>query len=265
MGDEIVFLMYHEIEEPGRSTRQAQAGYLRYVVRHADFRSQMELLREKGWRGVSMGEAITFRCGKAVAITFDDGSETDLLCAAPELRRCGFAATFYVTSNWLGQPGHLSDAQLRELSAMGFEIGCHSMTHAYLNDLDAAGLDRELVQAKLQIEQVIGRRVEHFSCPGGRIDDRVAQLAKKAGYKTVATSRVQANSRYTDRFRLGRVAIMRSTSLLQFEKVCTGQGFWRTRIGLRFRESGRKVLGNGLYDRLRSSLLREKASPVDTL
>lgn len=257
MGDEIVFLMYHELEEPGRSTRQSQAGYLRYVVRRTDFRNQMELLRAQGWHGVNVSEAITFPRGRAVAITFDDGSETDLICAAPELRRFGFGATFYVTSGWLGQVGYLNHAQLRELSTMGFEIGCHSMTHAYLNDLDAAGLDREIVQAKLQIEQVIGTSVEHFSCPGGRFDQRVANVARLAGYRTMATSSMQANSKSTDAFALGRVPVMRPTSLAKFQRLCQGRGLWLARAGLHSREAGERLLGNSLYDRLRGMILRD--------
>src|SRR5208282_5317993 len=174
----IVFLMYHELEAPGRSLCNAEPGYVRYVLRAVDFCRQMELLKQKGWRGVSVGEAVLFSEEKLVGIAFDDGSETDLLCAAPVLRQLGFGATFYITSQRLGQPGYLSPGQLRELSVLGFEIGCHSMTHAYLTDLDEAGLRREIVEAKSQLEQVVGKAVEHFSCPGGRFDGRVAKMAR---------------------------------------------------------------------------------------
>jgi peptidoglycan/xylan/chitin deacetylase (PgdA/CDA1 family) len=256
MAEGTIFLMYHELEEAGRSLRRSEPGYLRYVVRRADFQKQLELLQVQGWRGVSVGEGMKFAGGKTVAITFDDGSETDFLYAAPDLRRFGFGATFYVTNNWLGQAGHLSHGQLRELSALGFEIGCHSMSHAYLTDLDEEGLDREIVQAKSQLEQMIGAPVQHFSCPGGRFNLQVAQFARKAGYKTVATSRIHANSNSTDHFALGRAPVMRSTSLPQFEKLCRARGLWRSRMHSRLHENGKKILGNALYDRLRNALLR---------
>ena len=73
--------------------------------------------------------------GKTVCITFDDGCETDLLAAAPILKEFGFGATFYITVGFLGKPGYLSEAQVRNLSALGFEIGCHSLTHPYLPTL----------------------------------------------------------------------------------------------------------------------------------
>jgi len=256
-----VFLMYHELEAPGRTRCQSEPGYVRYVLHATQFRHQMELLKREQWQGVSVSDAVRFREGKTVAITFDDGSETDLLCAAPLLRQLGFGATFYITSAWLGQPGHLSQAQLRELCALGFEIGCHSMTHAYLPDLDQNGLQREIAEAKSRLEQVIGAPVEHFSCPGGRFDQRVAEVARQAGYRTVATSRIQANSPSTDRFTLGRVAVLRSTSLSEFRRICMGHGLWKSRASLRLREAGRKLLGNSNYDRLRNLLLRRNPSP----
>jgi hypothetical protein len=252
----IVFLMYHELETPGRVLCQSQPGYVRYVLQAVDFRTQMGFLQNQGWRGVSVGEAIRFSTDKTVAITFDDGSETDLLCAAPALRQVGFGGTFYITNSWLGQRGHLSPAQLRELSALGFEIGCHSMTHAYLTDLDEGGLHREIAEAREQLEQVIDRPVEHFSCPGGRFDPRVARIAAQAGYRTVATSRIQANSKSTDPFALGRVAMMRSTSLAGFGELCSGRGLWRARTSLQLRQAAKKLLGNSIYDRVRNALLR---------
>ena len=150
----VVFLMYHELEMPGRPLRHSHPGYVRYVLRTADFERQMEFLRKEGWSGLSVGQAIRFSHEKSVAITFDDGSETDLLCAAPVLRELGFGATFYVTSSWVGLPGYLNPAQLRELSSLGFEIGCHSMSHAYLTDVDENGLRREIVESKSALEQI---------------------------------------------------------------------------------------------------------------
>lgn len=257
----IVFLMYHELEEPGRSLCQSQPGYVRYVLQVADFRTQMELLQSEGWRGVSVGEAIRFPDDKTVAITFDDGSETDLLYAAPVLRQLDFGATFYITNRWLGQRGYLSHAQLRELCALGFEIGCHSMTHAYLTDLDESGLHREIAEAKAQLERVLGKPIEHFSCPGGRFDRRVAKVAAQAGYRTVATSQIRANSESTDRFALGRVAVMRSTSLRDFRELCSGRGLWQSRMSQQLGQAGKKLFGNSIYDRLRNALLGSSPSP----
>jgi peptidoglycan/xylan/chitin deacetylase (PgdA/CDA1 family) len=256
----VVFLMYHELETPGRALRQAEPGYVRYIVRAHNFRAQMELLKSKGWKGVSVGEAINSFAPKTVAITFDDGCETDLLSAAPVLQDLGFGATFYITAGWSGKPGCLSHSQLRELSARGFELGCHSMSHSYLSDLDDGELRHEIQDPKLQLEQLIGKPVEHFSCPGGRYDQRVSQFARDAGYRTVATSEIHVNTPATNRYALGRIAIMRNTSLTELLELCQGQGLWQWKLTVQFRSAVRSVLGNAAYDRLRERLLRRGAS-----
>src|SRR5206468_12416198 len=120
--------------------------------------------------------------------------------------------------------------QVRQLAELGFEVGCHSMTHPYLTDLDARQLRVELGEAKDRLEQLTGRAVVHFSCPGGRWDERVARLARESGYVSVATSRAGANTPAADRFRLARVAVQRGTSLKDFDGACRGRRLWRRRL-----------------------------------
>lgn len=250
-----VFLMYHELEVPGRPLCQAEPGYVRYVLHASEFQSQVHSIKNAGWRGVNVNEALRYQ-PDSVAITFDDGSETDLVCAAPILQELGFGATFYITTGFIGKQGYLNHSQLQELSRMGFEIGCHSMTHSYLTDLNAKEMTREVVEAKSQLEHLIGRPVEHFSCPGGRHNRRVSDVARHAGYRTVATSRLLANSLSSDPFALGRVPMMRSTSLAEFENLCRGKGLWRMDLLVRLRGAAGEILGNTVYDRLRNALLR---------
>jgi peptidoglycan/xylan/chitin deacetylase (PgdA/CDA1 family) len=253
----IVFLMYHELELPGRPMCQSEPGYGRYIVPEAAFRSQMNWLKQGSWRGLSVGEALSYPSGKSVVITFDDGSETDLITAAPLLKENGFNATFYVTAGFLNKTGYMSSSQLRELSSLGFEIGCHSMTHPYFNDLQDSDLRREIVDARSKLEDITGGKIEHFSCPGGRYDARTIALAKTAGYRSLATSRVQMNSPATDPFLLGRVVVMRDTSQTNFQQLCAGEALWKIRITNSARQAVRNTMGNGLYDRMRARLLRQ--------
>jgi len=252
----VVFLMYHELEVPGRTISQNEAGYVRYIVSEASFRAQMNWLAQNGWRGLSTSAALLYPAGKTVAITFDDGCETDVITAAPILKECGFNATFYVTTGFLGKPGYLTPPQLQQLGGLGFEIGCHSMTHAYLDDLDQRGLQREIADAGKRLEDITGHKVAHFSCPGGRLNDRAISVAREAGYQSLATSRARVNNRTTDPYSLGRVAIMRNGFEKTFGDICEGKDLWRMRLGESLRSTAQQVMGNALYDRLRALLLR---------
>jgi len=253
----IVFLMYHELELTGRMLCQSEPGYVRYILPLETFRSQMAWIKQSGWRGVSAGEALLFPAEPSVCITFDDGCETDLIAAAPILREFGFNATFYLTAGFLGTPGYLNTSQVRELDAQGFQIGCHSMTHPYLSDLPEPELKHEVVDAKLYIEAIVGHPIEHFSCPGGRYDQRTLQMARHAGFATVSNSQFHANAATTSPYELGRVAVLRNLTLEQFSATCHGRGLWKKRLQHQARRGVQRVLGNRAYDYLRATLLGE--------
>ena len=252
------FLMYHELALPGRATCHSEPGYNRYVVPASDFRQQMERLAGEGWRGQSVTQAIESFGNKSVCITFDDGCETDLIAAAPVLKRLGFAATSYITVGFLGKPGYMSPAQVREIHATGFEVGCHSLTHPYLTDLDDHRLCEETAGAKEKLEQIAGVRVDHFSCPGGRWSARVMRAARQANFRTMATSRTGVNFSTTDPFALSRIAVLNGTRSDDLVRFCRGEGLLRTQLKERARRAARSVLGNSVYDSLRGLIVREK-------
>ena len=251
----IVFLMYHELELADRDLCQADPGYVRYILPLEIFRRQISWLKQSGWNGLSVGEAIRYPVEPSVCLTFDDGCETDLIAAAPVLREAGFNATFYLTAGFIDKPGFLSVAQVRALDAQGFEIGCHSMTHPYLSDLAEPELKREMIDAKLLIEGIVGHPIHHFSCPGGRYDQRTLQMAHNAGLTTLANSEFYANTAATNPYELGRVAMLRDLSIGHFARICRGQGLWRERLQLQARRTAQRALGNRAYDSVRSLLL----------
>lgn len=253
----IVFLMYHELELSGRKFCQSEPGYVRYILSLDTFRSQMDWMKKSGFCGLNVSEALRYPAEPGVCITFDDGCETDLIAAAPLLREFGFNATFYLTAGFLGTPGYLTTDQVRELDSQGFEIGCHSMTHPYLSDLPEPELKREIIDAKLQIEHIVGHPIDHFSCPGGRFDRRTLDIARLAGFRTVANSLLHANSSRTSPYDLGRVAMLREMPLAEFAATCRGQGLWNKRLQYSTRRGVQRLLGNRWYDRLRKALLKE--------
>jgi len=133
------------------------------------------------------------------------------------------------------------------------------MTHSYLSDCLDDRLHQEVAGAKTELEQITGRRVEHFSCPGGRWGPRIVEVARRAGYRSVATSRSVANPPHADPFSLGRLAVMRGCSLKGFQRLCGGHDLWKLQVGDLTRSSARRLFGNSAYDRIRSLLLSRSA------
>ncbi len=249
-----VCLMYHEIELPGRSLCDSDPGYARYAVDLDSFTQQLQFLKDSGRPGVNVFQMLS-NPGSGVALTFDDGCETDLITAAPILAKLSFQATFYLTVGFLGKRGFMTRQQARELGDAGFEIGCHSISHPYLTDLDDAGLKLEIADAKNQLEDIVGRVVKSYSCPGGRWAQRVAAVAEQAGYESVATSQVGMNTPETDPFCLSRIAVTRDFALTDFQRLCSGEGLWDKQLRGRALGMAKRLIGNSAYNRLRSALL----------
>jgi peptidoglycan/xylan/chitin deacetylase (PgdA/CDA1 family) len=249
-------LMYHELVVAGRPLCRVDEGYARYCIREKTLGTQLAWLQAQGIRGWNISQALELGANASgVGITFDDGCETDLLFAAPRLLDAQCNATFFIVTSWIGQRGYLSLQQLRELRALGFELGAHSRTHAYLPDLDAVSLRSEIAQSKDELEQGIGERIEHFSCPGGRWSREVSEVAREAGLRTVSTSRPGMVSLATDRYCLPRTAILAGMQANDFARICHGNRHWLREANSALLSGAKRVMGNSLYENVRRVVL----------
>jgi peptidoglycan/xylan/chitin deacetylase (PgdA/CDA1 family) len=123
-----------------------------------------------------------------VRVTFDDGNDSDLAYALPELRRRGLTATFFVVAGRLRTPGFLDEAAVRELASAGMTIGVHGMRHRPWRHLDDGELGEELDESRRVLEEVVGGPITQAACPFGSYDRRVLRALRGYGYERVYTS-----------------------------------------------------------------------------
>nr|BFE86794.1 polysaccharide deacetylase family protein [Planobispora longispora] len=156
----------------------------------------MAWLRRQGLRGVSMRDLLTAEAsGQArgmVGLTFDDGYADFASEAVPILLRHGFTATVFAVAGHLG--GHnvwdpdgprkpLMTAQdLREVTAAGMEVASHTVNHTFLEMADDAGLELELKESRMLLEDVLDREVTGFAYPYGLAGAREVDAVRAAGY-----------------------------------------------------------------------------------
>jgi peptidoglycan/xylan/chitin deacetylase (PgdA/CDA1 family) len=259
-----LFLMYHELELPNRNLCDSSNGYIRYVLQMIDFYEHMSYLNQQGFLGSTVSDCLNFSNSnnKQIAITFDDGCETDLIGAAPILKEFNFKATFFVVAGFLGKPGYLTPSQLQELSNAGFEIGSHSMTHRYLSDLNNTELYFEINQSKNHLEQLIGKSINHFSCPGGRWSHTAAQIAMDCGYLSLSTSQIGVITKNSPLFSLSRFPIMRQTTQKDLEQICHCRGIALRQARENVFSVAKTLLGNSLYEKVRSKLLNHSPQKI---
>jgi peptidoglycan/xylan/chitin deacetylase (PgdA/CDA1 family) len=167
---------------------------------------------------------------KPIIITFDDGYLNNLSLAFPILQKFKFKAVIFalgdmnISNNyWDIQKGEPEDllmnaSQLKSLSDAGIEIGAHSLSHRDLTQLSSDEAYHEILQSKLNLEQLLQSKVITFAYPYGYYSDSIKKLAQKAGFEiAVATDRGGLHIEQ-DLFEVFRVAIFPSDNPWKFWK-----------------------------------------------
>ena len=123
-----------------------------------------------------------------LALSFDDGHNSDFEIVLPLLQEYGVHGTFFVIPNYVGKKGYMSWEQIKALGEAGMEIGSHSLSHPYMTNLSKEKLLIELTDSKTQIEQHTGMETVSFAYPFGDCSGWTHKVAKKAGYKNICNS-----------------------------------------------------------------------------
>lgn len=148
-------------------------------------------LREDGYRLISMDELLCLKNrsrsdDKVAVITFDDGTEDMFVNAYPILKRMAVPFIVYVTTDFVNRAGYINDKQLDALNHEPLcSIGSHTISHPMLRYAKTAY--DEILQSKKVLERRLGKTVEHFAYPYGKVGAvslRNIRMAKKAGYKS---------------------------------------------------------------------------------
>lgn len=182
----IPILMYHVIATPPAGQPMSELW-----VPPKRFRSQMEALRREGYEAVTMDQATNgWREGaplpeKPIVLTFDDGYLSQSTAAGPVLEELGWVGVLYLTTRNIGPT--IKEGSVRKLMKAGWELGAHTVTHADLTTLDAAGLQREIDDGRIELQARFGAPVDAFCFPAGKNDETVRAAVKAAGFRTATT------------------------------------------------------------------------------
>jgi peptidoglycan/xylan/chitin deacetylase (PgdA/CDA1 family) len=156
-----------------------------YYVSPAQFEIQMAYLKSKNYKTIAPKEFYDLlKAGKnptqkTVMITFDDGNVDNYLNAFPILKKYNFVGVFYIPSLRSG----INKARLQEMVKAGMAIEDHGATHVDLKAENVdANLRKEIVNSKLVIEAMTGKKVYSIAYPGCVYDAQAFTFIKAAGY-----------------------------------------------------------------------------------
>lgn len=124
-----------------------------------------------------------------VTTSWDDDSASGLKIAELLSAR-GLLGTFYVPTSRLGDGSAFSAGDLRALSANGFEIGAHTISHQILTKLEQPDLIREVGGCKEVLQEIVGHEVTMFCYPKGRFNAGVVREVERAGYRGARSTKI---------------------------------------------------------------------------
>lgn len=223
-------LMYHRIVDDGSLSGQYDT-----CLHVRDFEHQLKLINQFGFTPITFQDYRLFLQGKLhlpkkpIILTFDDGYEDFYRLAYPLLKREGMKAVVFVMGDrslefnrWDVDSSRalearlLSDAQINELHAEGFEIGAHTLSHANLTKLNKETSYKEINKSKLILEALLDSPVISFCYPYGSVNSGVKELVKESGYQFACGAYSGPAEFGEDKLEIRRLEINSSTSMWGF-------------------------------------------------
>lgn len=237
----MLILTYHSISEGGGPTS----------IPPSVFGMHMDALAAAGYRSQTLSEFIRWHAGPAnddderrVLITFDDAFADFAEVAVSVLQRQGFSALVFVPTRRLGHPEAWDGANrparplmewdtVRRLADAGMEFGGHSRTHADLTQLDPAAREDEIAGSAADLAEQLGRPVESFAAPYGRVSPAVLEAIRKH-YRVAFGTRLAIARRDDDAADLPRIEMHYFRDRRTWSRFLDGhRGYFRMRQGLR--------------------------------
>lgn len=231
----IPILMYHQIMSV------PHPAYFKYSIATTTFAAQMKIIKLLGFTPINFGNLINYKEGRTklpsrpIIISFDDGYVDTIENAVPILEALGFAAVFYIPTDFAGRTSSWDLSKLgvefpvigwttiRQLDMDGFQIGSHSMTHPYLADLSSTECFDELKGSREKLEYHLGHEIVHLAYPYGSFNEEVRSIAADSGYLTACTVDTGFATSKVDLLALPRINVKGRDSLLDFiVKLYTG-------------------------------------------
>ena len=209
-------LMYHVINPP-----PSGAKFPGLYVPAGEFAAQMQALKAAGWHAVTLDQVeaywtrgVSLGPGKPIVLTFDNGYQSQYTNALPVLKRMGWVGNEMIQLDFINltSQGGLTDAQVREMIAAGWELDTQGLTHYDLITASPSKLHDEVFNARQQLRQRYGVPVDWFAYPSGHYNTSVITALKDAGFAGSMTVIPGWASPSQNPFRLPRLRVLGGTS-----------------------------------------------------
>ncbi len=211
-------LLYHLVAD------ETYGDYTYLFVREDDFEKQLREIKARGFETYFADEPQRTSGRPGVVLTFDDGYADNYTTVFPLLKKYEIKATVFLITDMIGEEGHLTAKQIKEMSESGLvHFGSHTVTHRKLDSLTEYEISEELTTSKAVIEELTGKPVTALAYPNGIYHDKVREIAMAVGYRLAYTTDGPVDA-YYENSRLPRYYVVRDMAWSDFEKILTLEG-----------------------------------------
>lgn len=178
--------MYHHIQ-PIEEAKQKNQAFI--TVDPQIFDSQMNYLKSAGYQTISLDQLTQSLINrqklpsKSIVITIDDGYKDIHSYAFAIIKKYGLTANLMISTGLIENPDYLSWGQLKEMVGSGhFFVHNHTWSHANLTAVSADKLSFEVLTAKKQLQEYLGKNSTIFAYPYGTLNNTVINFLTQNGF-----------------------------------------------------------------------------------
>lgn len=201
---QVPIICYHQI----RDWRPKDSkGAKDYIVPVADFKAKIKSLADSGYHTILPDQLYAYLTtgaalpSKPIMLTFDDTDLDQFTIAAPELKKYGFKAVYFIMTVSIGRPNYMTKEQIKALSDAGNIIGSHTWDHhrfdrlSHTSSLKILGKNgkitlkptddwvTQLDKPTAKLEEITGRKINYFAYPFGIWNAANLPELHKRGFK----------------------------------------------------------------------------------
>ncbi|PJJ84803.1 polysaccharide deacetylase family protein [Mucilaginibacter auburnensis] len=201
---QVPILCYHQI----RDWRPKDSkGAKDYIVPVAAFKEKIKSLADSGYHTILPDQLYAYLTtgaklpSKPIMLTFDDTDLDQFTIAAPELKKYGFKAVYFIMTVSIGRPNYMSKEQIKQLSDDGNVIGSHTWDHhrfdrlSHNSSLKILGKNgkvtlkptddwvTQLDKPTAKLEEITGKKITYFAFPFGIWNAENLPELHKRGFK----------------------------------------------------------------------------------
>lgn len=182
----IPVLLYHHVQPIEEAKKE---GHAQLTVDSGFFEKQMQYLADHGYISISAEELVRSLInhvqlpGKTVVVTLDDGYLDNYQYAYPIAKKYNMKLNMMIPTGLLGNSGYMNWDNLKEMVGSGMVFAYdHTWSHYSITKGSYEKIEQEIMTAKKQLEEQLGKPQVVFTYPYGPSSDTAIDVLRKNGF-----------------------------------------------------------------------------------